>query len=223
MRLCSNRPEGFGPKSVLSSPIATTCFVDTILIPLPVWLALALLPILLVLSLHHRKTNFDPSTAHLRAKRKRGCLYTTANILYYGLIVANILMQTLEIVRLELLHFGISLLPFVYVGLLLGVVLHWSEGLRGRVRGWQGVNAVIWAGGVVMCVVKVVGLSKEGISGRKGSKYPVSDQVLDIAVMAGVYAVIGMLEAGLGFWRQARRKGSAGSVVSEEGSKMWNR
>lgn len=56
-----------------------------------------------------------------------------------------------------------------------------------------------------MCAVKVVGLSKEGINGRKGSKYPISDQVIDVAVMAGVYAVIAILELVLGFWRALRR------------------
>jgi hypothetical protein len=96
------------------------------------------------------------------------------------------LIQTLEIVRLELIHFSISLFPFVYVGLIIGGLLHRSEGLRGRIRGWQTVNGILWIGGVAMCTVKVIGLSKGGINGRKGSKYPISDQVIDIAVMAGV-------------------------------------
>lgn len=56
-----------------------------------------------------------------------------------------------------------------------------------------------------MCAVKVVGLSNEGINGRKGSKYPVSDQVTDVAVMASVYALIAILELVLGFWRALRR------------------
>jgi hypothetical protein len=116
-------------------------------------------------------------------------------------------MQTLEIVRLSLIDFGIGLLPFAYVGLLLGGFLHYSEGLRGRIRGWQAVNAVLWVGGIVVSCVKVVGLSNEGINGRKGSKYPVSDQVIDVAVMAGVYAVVMLLEIVLGFWRALRRAG----------------
>jgi hypothetical protein len=114
-------------------------------------------------------------------------------------------MQVLEIVRLELLHFGIGLLPFTIVGLIMGALLHWSEGAKGRIRGWQTINAVIWIGGVVMSAVQVVGLIKEGINGRKKSKYPISDQVIDVAVMAGVYAVVGILELVLGFWRASRR------------------
>ena len=56
-------------------------------------------------------------------------------------------MLTLEIVRLELIHFGIGLLPFVYAGLIIAMFLYWSEGVKGRIRGWQAVNAVVWIGG----------------------------------------------------------------------------
>lgn len=66
-----------------------------------------------------------------------------------------------------------------------------------------------------MTVVKVVGLNKEGINARKGSKYPLSDQLIDVAVMAGVYAVIAILELVLDLWRAKRRaRGSRGSVHS---------
>ena len=55
-------------------------------------------------------------------------------------------METLEIVRLSLIHFDIGLLPFAYVGLLLGATLYWTRGAQGRVWGWQGINGVIWLG-----------------------------------------------------------------------------
>ena len=131
-------------------------------------------------------------------------------MIYYVLIVCNILMQTLEIVRLSLIHFGIGLLPFTYVGTLLGIALHWSKGAGGRIASWLSISMVIWVGGMVMNVVKVVGLAKEGINGRKGSKYPVSDQVIDVAVIAGVYAVIAILEMGLGAWRARRVRNAEG-------------
>ena len=76
-----------------------------------------------------------------------------------------------------------------------------------------------------MNVVKAVGLVNQGITGRKGSDYPVSDQVIDVAVMAGVYAVVGVLEVLLDVWRVRRSgKGEAksvgsGSPVREE---AWN-
>ena len=66
-----------------------------------------------------------------------------------------------------------------------------------------------------MCVVQVIGLSNEGIDGRKGSKYPVSDQVIDVAVMAGVYAVVAILEVVLGVWRAKRRRSGERRVKIE--------
>lgn len=69
-----------------------------------------------------------------------------------------------------------------------------------------------------MSAVKVVGLSNKGIDRRKGSKYLVSDQVIDVAVMAGVYAVIRLLEIGLGFWRANRRR--RGAEEESLGSRM---
>jgi len=204
--LCTNRPEGFGPHSTLSSPIPTSCFIDTILIPLPIWLALLFLPILLILSIRHRKANYNPSTAHLRIKPARNCGFIIVTTIYYLLIVANILMEILEIVRLELLKFGIGLIPFTFVGLLLGALLHHTESLKGRVRGWHVVNYILWLGGIAMSVIKVVGLTNEGINGRKGSKYPIADQVTDVSVIAGVYLVIAILEVVLGFWMTKRMK-----------------
>jgi len=115
-------------------------------------------------------------------------------------------MEILEIVRLELLKYGIGLIPFTYAGLLLGALLHHTEGLKGKVRGWQLINYVIWLGGIAMSVVKVVGLTNEGINGRKGSKYPIADQVTDVSTIAGVYLAIALLEVVLGFWMTRRRK-----------------
>lgn len=85
------------------------------------------------------------------------------------------------------------------------------------------MNAVLWIGGVVMGAVKVVGLSKEGMHRRKGSKYPISDQVTDVAVVVGVYAVIAILEVVIGFWRALRRAGGSSSSLASgsEGAEMW--
>ena len=122
-------------------------------------------------------------------------------------------MQTLEIVRLSLIHYSVADLPFTYVGLILGALLHCSEGMHGRVRVWQAVNGVIWVGGIIMDSVKVAGLVAMGINGRKGSKYPVSDQVIDVAVMAGVYAALGLLEVVIGVRRARKAKLSRGENV----------
>ncbi|KAG4032781.1 hypothetical protein MFRU_006g02450 [Monilinia fructicola] len=204
--LCTNRPEGFDSSSHLnSSTLPTTCFTDVILIPLPTWLALAFVPILFALGLHHRKTNYNPSTAHLRSNTRSSRLYLAILFTYYILIICNILMLTLEIVRLSLIHYGIGLLPFAYVGLLLSAVLFWSDGIQGRIKWWRGITMLVWIGGIIMSVVQVIGLKQQfGINGRKGSKYPIGDQVIDVAVMAGVYAVIALLETVLVVWKRKR-------------------
>ena len=55
-----------------------------------------------------------------------------------------------------------------------------------------------WIALAVANGVKIAGEKKEGVGARKGSKYPVVDQVTDISVMVGVYAVLGVLEVILG-------------------------
>ncbi|KAJ6787166.1 hypothetical protein PWT90_07923 [Aphanocladium album] len=196
--LCSNRAEGFSTHSSLSSPIPTSCFVDVILVPLPVWIALVALAALLLVPNHLITGAFAAETPRLQ---RPSVLYRIAAGVYYVLIICNILMHTLEIVRLSLIHFGIGLLPFAYVGLLLGAALHWSKGAAGKVPAWLPVNMVVWLGGMIMSIVKVVGLDDEPDL-RKGSKYPMSDQVLDVAVIAGVYGVVAALELATGIWRR---------------------
>jgi hypothetical protein len=115
-------------------------------------------------------------------------------------------MQTLEIVRLCLIYYGIGLLPFSYVALIIGLILHATNGLFGRIEGrmWRGANTLVWIGLLAMDVVKTAGLVKMENNGiyRTGSKYPMSDQVIDVAVMAGVYLAIAILEVWLGLWRR---------------------
>jgi hypothetical protein len=124
-------------------------------------------------------------------------------------------MQVLEIVRLELLSYGFGLLPFVVVGLLLGGALHFTRGFGSQLRFWEGINGIVWVGGITMCIVKVISLIEEGINTRQGSKYPTSDQVTDVAVMAGLYIIIAILEVGLGVWRRHRDQMAASKAGLE--------
>lgn len=134
-------------------------------------------------------------------------------------------MLTLELVRLVMINFSVGLLPFEYVGLLGGAYLHFSKGFGGRVPGWVWLNCILlWVGGVVMNVVKVVGLVNEG--GVREGKYPMVDQITDVAVVAGVYGVIAALEVLVWFLEgkradQAREgKDSVRSLYSREGEEM---
>ncbi|APA08710.1 predicted protein [Sclerotinia sclerotiorum 1980 UF-70] len=223
--LCTNRAEAFGSNSQLnSSSLPTTCFTDVVLIPLPTWLALVFIPILFALGLHNRKINYNPSTAHLRSNSRSSWPYLIFLSIYYFLIVANIIMLTVEIVRLSMLHYGIGLIPFAYVGLLLSAFLFWSEGMQGRIKWWQGINMIVWIGGIAVSVVQVIALEQQfGINGSKGSKYPVSDQILDIAVMAGVYAVIALLEIILVTWKGKKRTTALREERGEMGTFSYER
>ena len=73
---------------------------------------------------------------------------------------------------------------------------------------WRGANTLMWIGLLTMSVVKTVGLVKMENKGiyRTGSRYPMSDQVIDVAVMAGVYLVIAILEVWLGLWRRHEKR-----------------
>lgn len=125
-------------------------------------------------------------------------LRTTLLILYYLLLLAQILMCTLEIVRLALAHLGIGLLPVTYVTLLGACVMRLTRGLGGKMRRWRWANIAIFVALAVTNGVKVAEEVKEGVKTRKGTKYPESDQIIDVSVMIGVYTVLMILEPVLG-------------------------
>lgn len=52
--------------------------------------------------------------------------------------------------------------------------------------------------------IKTVGLTYEGMETRGGSKYPIVDQITDTGVMAGVYAVLIVLESLLWWWQERK-------------------
>ena len=119
------------------------------------------------------------------------------SIIYYLLLVAQTLMCILEIVRLSLARLGIGLLPFTFVTLITAAAVHFTNGLGGRVVGWKYLNLAIWVALAVTNGMKVAEETKEGTGARKGSKYPVADEMTDVSVMIGVYAVLVIVEGTL--------------------------
>lgn len=249
--LCTNRPESFvptalltktrnhtnhyqGPLSHLHSHILTSCFLDTILIPLCTWLYFTFFIILTIIgsarkpSPHKFSNTVRGSSSQSRYTSKtdsgggardqfiindEAAAATSQNthhhtkltqkvlsILYYILLLANLLMCILEIVRLSLAHLGVGLLPFTLVSLITAGIVHFSRGLGGRVYGWRYLNVLLWVMLAVTNGVKVAEEAKEGIGARKGSKYPVADEVTDMGVMVGVYVVLAVLESVLWVW-----------------------
>ena len=75
--------------------------------------------------------------------------------------------------------------------------VRFTKGLGGRIFGWRYLNLAVWLALAVTNGVKVAEETKEGVNMRKGSKYPVADEVTDVSVMIGVYAVLAILEASL--------------------------
>lgn len=193
-----------GPLSHLYSHILTSCFLDTVLVPLCTWLYLLVVVVLAASGARratgvHRahKTSDDVEVDGLADgghKRSRGIAHKAFSILYYLLLLAQVLMCVLEITRLSLAHLGIGLLPFTFVSLILAFALHFTRGLKGRVLGWKWANVAVFIALAVTNGVKIAEEVKEGTQQRKGSKYPESDEITDVAVMVGVYAALATLE-----------------------------
>ena len=55
----------------------------------------------------------------------------------------------------------------------------------------------VWIALAVVNGVKVAEEVKEGTGMRRGSKYPVADEITDVSVLIGVYAVLAVLELSL--------------------------
>lgn len=185
--LCGNRP--FGPHSKLHPNLPTTCFLDVIVVPLPIWLYLLTTPLLIALYLRDRKARAsrdDCSGAKSRVAKAMA-------VVYYILIVAMLAMESLEIARLSIAHLGIGLLPFIYVGVLTACAVHAFMTTRLA----RGASALFWVALAVVMAVKLSALvEEEGRRERVGvaANYPLGDQVTDIGVMIGVEVVLAVLE-----------------------------
>lgn len=79
----------------------------------------------------------------------------------------------------------------------MAAAVRFSKGLEGRIYGWSYLNLAIWIALAVTNGVKIAEETKEGTGARKSSKYPVADQITDVSVMIGVYAVLAFLEVTL--------------------------
>ncbi|KAF6228843.1 hypothetical protein HO133_006954 [Letharia lupina] len=222
--VCTNRPEGFGPLSHLYSHMLTSCFLDTILVPLCTWVYLLALVILAVTGTrlstrasqqssrpsdvsHYpvHKTTEDVEIVRLETggrTRRHAKTRMAFSILFYLLIFAQIVMCILEIVRLSYADRGIGLLPFTFVTLVGAAMVHYTQGLEGMIFGWKYLNLAVWIALAVTNGVKVAEEIKEGTGATKGSKYPVSDEMTDVSVMIGVYGMLAILEGFLGVWRK---------------------
>ena len=112
-------------------------------------------------------------------------------VLYIFLLVAMIAMVSLELARLVAANLGIGLLPFVYAGIIIAGLIHifWKATVPVRM-----VNAAFWLLLGVVNAIKVGTEVKEGINERKGTAYPMVDEVTDVAVIIALCIVLTGLE-----------------------------
>lgn len=106
-------------------------------------------------------------------------------------------MTVLEITRLELADLGIGLLPTEWIGFTMAGALRFSHGIGGRFPRYWIASVVFWVLLIATNAVRLVEMVQEGVEMRRGTAYPMSDQVIDVAVYVGVYFVMGILE----LWR----------------------
>lgn len=165
--------------------------------PLCTWLYLSILVKICIVSAIFRSRAWrrsGPGDDFYKLPKRHGKVHRVSKIFYGLLILAQALMCTLEIVRLSLALIGIGLLPFTYTGLLVAFALRFSQRLRGPIQNWRWANLFFWVSLAVANSVKLTGELKEGINSRKGTKYPMIDQITDVAVMIGIFVVLGVLE-----------------------------
>lgn len=205
--LCNEAITDLSPKGPLSHQyghILTSCFIDTILIPLCTWLYLLfLLKICIVSAIFKSRAWTRSSLGDVNSKlpKRHGKVHRVSKVFYGLLILAQALMCTLEIVRLSLASLGIGLLPFTYIGLLVAFALRFSRRIPIPIENWRWASLFLWVLLAVANGVKLTEELKEGIKERKGTKYPMIDQITDVAVMIGVYVVLSVLEVCLKPWR----------------------
>ncbi|SAM74873.1 uncharacterized protein UBRO_01262 [Ustilago bromivora] len=203
--------------------ITTTCFNDVVLEPLATWVLLLVLLPLLALSLRRTRSN---SISSSRLINYRSSTYrnehkfsgrhsrwrTALDVIYMLLVVAALLMNILQIVRLALADRGAGLLPFNLAGILIVLVL-----MLLRTPVLRAVNSTIlafWTMLLTFTAVALPGMGKlEGIEDRKGTEYLLSDEKIDVGVQIGLYAVFWLVEASRLVKRSvAARKESRGSA-----------
>ncbi|KAH6647618.1 hypothetical protein BKA67DRAFT_539468 [Truncatella angustata] len=205
--LCSNRAEGFGPISQLSSPLPTQCFFDTVLVPVPTWLYLISLPILFLLTPKRSRSPKRLPHASLssawRAKWKRILLVAA----YYFVIAVLILMETVEVVQLAKAGLGVGLIPFAYAGFLAAIVLQATDGGFRRIRGYWAASTAFWVAGAAITALKIVGVLGLGLEGRfarEGTPYATVHQFTDLVILGAFYVLAIVGEMGI---MVVRRKG----------------
>ncbi|GKT46458.1 uncharacterized protein ColSpa_06639 [Colletotrichum spaethianum] len=196
-RLCGMRPEGLTVHSRFS-PLPSTCFFDTIIIPLPAWIR-----IVVTFALFHFVVPVIIVDKIKRYAVKKEWQRHAQLSAYYFSILVVFLMEILEIARLAQLRYAIGLLPFVFAGCGLCAVMQATRGAKGRVRNWQPANVIFWIMSIAVTIIKILTIQRSSMRSpefrRMNTDYPTTHQVSDLAVIAGFYFLLFVNELALMF------------------------
>ncbi|CAD6889251.1 unnamed protein product [Tilletia laevis] len=213
--LCGLRYDNaFGFTSSGPQKLTPTCFNDIILEPLATWvLLLVILPVLIAavwipaskkygkhswVGLVRWKYGQETSLNKGVTPRRFGKLRAVGNIIYTLLVLAALLMNVLQIVRLALAHRGVGLLPFNLVGIIIALVLmlHPSPPSRSARTATSLALLSFWSLLIAFTAVALAHFhSLVGIEDRKGTEYLLSDESLDVGVQVGLYGIFFLVEA----------------------------
>lgn len=220
VNLCQNRAEGFGPHSSIHPHLPTSCFLDTVVVPLPTWILLGFLLIILPGRLNPRRQRRASSilkpTKPIENERAQTMEFDTSPrpaihtrvlaALYYIIVLAIVAMVSVELAQLSEANFGVGLLPFSYVGLAVVVAnrLTWTATAT-RIE-----NAVFWilfGTALTLKVAAQIVESDEAVAaGSRDVKiYPGGSGIVVVSVMVGLSFALAALEfAGWTGLRHAR-------------------
>ncbi|KAL0941738.1 uncharacterized protein CTRU02_204501 [Colletotrichum truncatum] len=195
--LCGIRPEGVTAHSKFG-PLPSSCFFDSIIIPLPAWIRLTItfalfhfvVPVLIVDKIKRYE---------VRQEWQRHAQLS----FYYFTILVVFLMEAMEIGRLAQIGFGVGLLPFIFVGCAVSAVMQATRGAKGRIRNWQPANIIFWIMSVAVTIIKIITVQKAGQTSpqarRVNTDYPTTHQTQDLAVLAACYILLLINEIALMF------------------------
>jgi hypothetical protein len=176
----------------------TSAFEDVILVPLASWIFLLFfLPVLALTTRRHRRVTL----LHVKEPSKHFlCWHDYVKLFFAAAVIA---MACLEIARLAKLGYGIGLLPFTPVCVALAITINVCRH-KTFIRG-KPLLLVIVLYYLFLLAFESVKLNTqirlEMPYPRKGSQYPASDQVIDMATLVaclGVLIVLTLLDLILG-------------------------
>ncbi|PWN26992.1 hypothetical protein BDZ90DRAFT_232571 [Jaminaea rosea] len=211
-----------------------TCFNDVVLVPLASWIFyIALLA--WIIAAARVRSSASPVAPLQRYRQRSGVgagkgrghlarTKTAGVVIYTLLIIASLLMNILEIVRLALVKpntRGVGLLPFTLASILIVLIIIHIP-LSTRMRPWTSAATLLfWCASIAMTSVKlrVLALMMEP-EPRYGSEYLDSDQQIDVGVIVGLYAIFVIVEVIRMpmAWREARRPQAGGAGEEDKGS-----